>query len=403
MKTVAIISEYNPFHSGHLYQIRRIREDFGEDTRIVAIMSGNYTQRGHIAMMDKSARAKTAVLCGANLVLELPFPYSMGSAEIFAKAGVAIAEGIGQIDVLSFGSECGDLSLLKETAERMQRKEFIRKMKEISEANPALGHAELSEEALAYYIGSAAAKEILRPNNILALEYIKALKALKSPIEPHTVSRSGADYRAEQLDEEKAHQSASAIREAILAGNDSAMDYIPKEAKEVVLSQIQDLAAPCREEALSAAILSYFRLNRPSASCRFQDAKGGLYNRLITKSYEATDISSLAALTETKKFTNARIRRAIWYSFFGVTSSDVKSTPAFTRVLALDKEGRAILHAARASAKIQIVTKPSEQLSTPQGERCKALADRADAVFQLTKPAKTSGSFAMRNSPFFKK
>ena len=125
MKTVAIISEYNPFHSGHVYQIRRIREDFGEDTRIVAIMSGNYTQRGHIAMMDKSARAKMAVLCGANLVLELPFPYSMGSAEIFAKAGVAIAEGIGQIDVLSFGSECGNLSLLKETAERMQKKEFI--------------------------------------------------------------------------------------------------------------------------------------------------------------------------------------------------------------------------------------------------------------------------------------
>ena len=120
-------------------------------------------------------------------------------------------------------------------------------------------------------------------------------------------------------------------------------------------------------------------------------------------SYEATDISSLAALTETKKFTNARIRRAIWYSFFGVTSSDVKSAPAFTRVLALDKEGQAILHAARSSAKIRIVTKPSEQLSSPKEVRCKALSDRADAVFQLTKPEPTSGSFAMRNSPFFKK
>jgi predicted nucleotidyltransferase len=160
--------------------------------------------------------------------------------------------------------------------------------------------------------------------------------------------------------------------------------------------------APCSEEKLSSAILSYFRLSSSKAPCSIQDAKGGLYNRLITKSYEAHDISSLAALTETKKFTNARIRRAIWYSFFGVTSSDVKSTPAFTRVLALDKEGRAILHAARASARIQIVTKPSEPLSTPQGERCKALADRADAVFQLTKPKGTGGSFAMRTSPFFK-
>ena len=120
-------------------------------------------------------------------------------------------------------------------------------------------------------------------------------------------------------------------------------------------------------------------------------------------SYEATDISSLAALTETKKFTNARIRRAIWYSFFGVTSSDVKSAPAFTRVLALDKEGQAILHAAKATAKIPIVTKPSEALPSEKGARCKLLSDRADAVFQLSKPEKTSGSHAMRTSPFFKK
>ncbi len=403
MKTVAIISEYNPFHSGHFYQIRRIREDFGEDTRIVAIMSGNYTQRGQIAMIDKSARAKMAVLGGVNLVLELPFPYSLGSAEIFARAGVFIADSIGEIDVLSFGSECGDLALLKETADRMQKRDFLDCMKEISSNHPQMGHAELLQEALSLFIGREAAKEILQPNNILALEYLKALRRIKSKIEPHTVVRLGASYRSETIDHKKSHQSASAIREKILSGDISALDYIPKEAKEVLSKQLETGAAPCREAALDSAILSYFRLNHPSSSCRFQDAKGGLYNRLITMSYEATDISSLAALTETKKFTNARIRRAIWYSFFGVTSSDVKSAPAFTRVLALDKEGQTILHAAKATSKIPIVTKPSEALSSAQGARCKALSDRADSVFQLSKPEKTSGSYAMRTSPFFKK
>jgi len=403
MKTVAIISEYNPFHSGHFHQIESIRKEFGEDTRIVAIMSGNYTQRGQIAMMDKSARAKMAVLCGVNLVLELPFPYSLGSAEIFARAGVSIADRIGGIHLLSFGSECGDLSLLEAVADKMMERDFLDQMEKIAKEHPAFGHAELLEETLALFFGREEAKKILRPNNILALEYLKALKRLGSKIKPHTVFRSGADYNAMQIKEEQAHQSASAIREKITKNDLSALDYIPEEAKEVVFDQIQTGAAPCREEALSAAVLSYFRLNSPLDSCRFQDAKGGLYNRLITMSYEATDISSLAALTETKKFTNARIRRAIWYSFFGVTSSDVKSAPAFTRVLALDKEGQAILHAAKATSRIPIVTKPSEALPSIKGARCKALSDRADAVFQLSKPEKTSGSYAMRTSPFFKK
>ena len=102
MKTVAIIAEYNPFHTGHEYQINKIRQEFGQDTRIIAIMSGNYTQRGNIAIMDKSTRAECAVRCGVNLVLELPFPFSCSSAEFFAKSGVKIADSLGIIDILSF-------------------------------------------------------------------------------------------------------------------------------------------------------------------------------------------------------------------------------------------------------------------------------------------------------------
>ena len=188
-----------------------------------------------------------------------------------------------------------------------------------------------------------------------------------------------------------------------MSGDISAAQHIPEAARETLLEEIEAKNGPCLEERLSSAVLAHFRLSSPSAPCDMQDARGGLYNRLITKSYEAHDISSLAALTETKKFTNARIRRAIWYSFFGVTSSDVKSAPAFTRVLALDKEGQAILKAAKATAKIPIVTKPSEALPSEKGARCKLLSDRADAVFQLSKPEKTSGSHAMRTSPFFKK
>ena len=112
MKTVAIIAEYNPFHSGHEYHINKIREEFGSDTRILAIMSGNFTQRGEIAYADKYFRAECAVRCGVNLVLELPFPYSLSSAEIFAKSGVKIADALGVTDILSFGSEAGSIETL---------------------------------------------------------------------------------------------------------------------------------------------------------------------------------------------------------------------------------------------------------------------------------------------------
>ena len=124
MKTVAIISEYNPFHSGHEYQIQKIREEFGADTRIIAIMSGNYTQRGEMAIMDKSLRAECAVRCGVNLVLELPFPFSSSSAEFFSRSGVKIAHSLGVVDYLSFGSECGSIEELVNAAKNMSSKEY---------------------------------------------------------------------------------------------------------------------------------------------------------------------------------------------------------------------------------------------------------------------------------------
>ena len=132
MKTVAIISEYNPFHTGHEHQLKSIRRDFGEDTRIIAIMSGNYTQRAETAVLDKYLRAECAVLCGVDLVLELPFPYSSSSAEFFARSGVHIADSIGVVDFLSFGSECGDIESLKRTASISLTDEYKCTLKKLS-------------------------------------------------------------------------------------------------------------------------------------------------------------------------------------------------------------------------------------------------------------------------------
>ncbi|MBR5144795.1 MAG: nucleotidyltransferase family protein, partial [Clostridia bacterium] len=124
MKVAAIISEYNPFHNGHEYQIKKLRQMLGDDTAVIAIMSGNYTQRGEIAVTDKTIRARAAIECGVNLVLELPFPYSMSSAEFFARSGVKIAHEIGVVDYLAFGSESGDISELSDLASIISSDEY---------------------------------------------------------------------------------------------------------------------------------------------------------------------------------------------------------------------------------------------------------------------------------------
>jgi len=402
MTTVAIICEYNPFHKGHEYHINRIREEFGKDTAIIAIMSGNFTQRGDIAITDKGLRAKCAVDCGVNLVVELPFPYSLSSAEIFAKAGVHIANSLGIVDYLSFGSEDGNIERLISCASCMLSKDFIDKLEELKcqRAFKEEGYAKVLEKALEL----AATTEIpkLCPNNILALEYIKELMRLNSEIRPHTIKRDGADYNEENITTQ-VYQSATAIRNALINNDSSALDFTPLLTKYTFLHCLQNGDAPCDADKLSAAIISHFRLNSPRANTDICDADGGLYNRLISASLKTNTLSDLVNITQTKKYTNARIRRVIWYSFFGVTSSEIKTMPEYTQILAMDSYGREVLKKLKKRSAIPLINKPTntEGLSD-MALKQKKLSDVADSVFELTKPNPKSGVQSLVFTPYVK-
>ena len=403
MKTVAIISEYNPFHTGHEYQIRKIRDEFGEETRIVAIMSGNYTQRGDVAFIDKSTRAECAIRCGANLVLEIPFPYSSSSAEFFASSGVKIADSIGVVDVLSFGSELGDIDTLKTIAKNTSSDEYKNALAEIIESGKSEGYPRACEKAYTTLFGKENASTISSPNNILALEYIKAICALNANLTPHTIKREGADYASEEIASDM-HQSASAIRKAMIENFESAIDYLPHQIKDTVLSTFENNKSPCDAERISSAIISFFRLNPTAPIDEIHDAGGGLYNRLYGASLEANTLSGLISLSDTKKYTTARIKRAIWYSFFGVTSSIMKELPRYTQVLAADIVGRRILKEAKKKSSFPIITKPSVyDFCDEDAIRQKKLSDKADSIFQLTKPSFESGSKALKTSPYIVK
>lgn len=402
---VGIISEYNPFHNGHLYQIEKIREEFGEDTVIIAVMSGNYVQRGGVAIADKGLRARCAVLCGVNLVLELPFPFSMSSAEFFARAAISIFDSLQCVDYISFGSESGDAELLASIARTMLTKEYSRALDELL-ANPdnrGIGHPRLCEMALSN-LGSVSSGPIeLTPNNILAIEYIKALISLNSNIKPHTVKRVANSFSSVEIVSGNV-QSATAIRNIALKNNISALDYIPNTTKNLFLEACESGDFPCNDEALSTAVISSFRINPPDVGDSIHDATGGLYNRLRELSFRENTIDNLVRSAESKKFTRARVRRAVFNSLLGVTSSHFDELPAYTQLLATDAQGRSILKALKKRGGISILTKPSDvDALSDISRRQKALSDKADSVFQLTKPIPKNGNTALLFTPYVKK
>ncbi len=405
MKIAAIISEYNPFHNGHKYQLDKVREILGEDTAIVAIMSGNFTQRGEVAVADKTVRAAAAVECGVNLVLELPFPFSMSSAEFYAKSGIEIASGISVVDYIVFGSESGNISELSDIASITSSAEYQLELASLMSGDKykEYGYPELCEIALATLYGKELNRELFSPNNILAIEYIKALSAKKSRIIPLTIKREGAGY-LDYFNPMAEIQSATAIREQIQLSVDTAFDYVPKNAKNVYLDAIQNDKMPSDITRLDTAIIAYLRLNSPLESADIQDANGGLYNRLCEMSAEATSISSLMSLTETKKYTKARIRRAIWNTYFGVTSSDVRELPCYTQVLAMDDIGRSVLKRIKKVSDFPVITKPSSyRKNDDRVIRQKEFSNRADAVYGLTLKKANSGRFPLTFTPYVKK
>ncbi len=404
MKVAAIISEYNPFHNGHEYQIEKLRCELGEDTAVIAIMSGNFTQRGEVAVADKTIRARAALECGVNLVIELPFPFSMSSAEFFAKSGVKIANEIGVVDYLVFGSESGSISELSDIAAITSSEEYALTLEALSvdAEYKDFGYPELCQIALSKVYGKDIPRDYLSPNNILAIEYIKAISSFGSRITPITIRREGAGY-LDIINPMAQFQSASAIREELADGNISALDYVPENAKKIYLEAISEGKMPSDMSLLDYSVISSFRLNSPTNNVDIHDAVGGLYNRLCEMSAEATSISSLMSMADTKKYTKARIRRAIWNTYFGVTSSDVRAFPSYTQVLAMDRIGRSVLKRIKKMSDFPIITKPSSYKDFGDVViKQKELSVRADAVYGLTLKNPNSGRFPLTFTPYVK-
>ncbi len=332
MKISGIVCEYNPFHNGHLHHIAETRKN-GAD-KIICVMSGNFVQRGDTAVLDKFRRADLAVRCGADLVLELPVQYCLSSAEFFARGAVRILDALGAVDELSFGSECGDIAKLSETAGAVGSIADSEKLSELMKNGYTYPRA-LS--AVLADISPNTAEIISEPNNVLAIEYLRALKYFGSNIKPFTVKRSAIMHDSEKTSENMA--SASYIRSHMA----EAESYVPPIWADALNDETTNI------KNLESAILYRVRTASVEEISEINDAGQGLAQRIYAARNEAS-FGELLEAVKSKRFTMARIRRVILSLLIGIKKSDMAELPSYIRVLALNEGGREILAAAKKKA-----------------------------------------------------
>ena len=397
MNVIGIIAEYNPFHNGHAYQIAHVRKNLHADYIVVAA-SGDYVQRGEPALLDKYTRARMALSSGADVVLELPVLWSTASAELFADAGISLFEKTGCVNGICFGAESGDLALLRRIADVLADEPADLKASLKYNLKSGSTFPKAREAALLSYFSGSAGQDgalpvsaealsslLASPNNILALEYLKALRRRASSITPYLLKREGAAYHETSIRSgaSEVPASASAIRHTLFAdaagacGNsadraseDSADGILrhamPQEALAILQDYRADFPLLCADDFSS--ILGYLLLSSSATQlARTADSSPEFANRMQNQLPYYTSFSSFASRLKSKEMTLTRINRILLHSILGITSSDYACGNAldkipYLRILGFRKSAAPLLAALKASAAVPLITRSSQAL-----------------------------------------
>ena len=345
MGTTAVICEYNPFHRGHEKQLAMLKK---RGDAVIALMSGSLVQRGDAAVFPKYLRAEAALLCGADLVLELPYPWCCSGAEQFAFGAVSLIGSLNAADTLLFGSESGDIEGLLKTADRLMSEEYENELSRLIKTDRGTSSViSLKQRAFEALYGSGYPEQ---PNDILAIEYIKAIKRLALPIKAETYKREGDGFSATE-----------SRRALLLNDNEQLSRLIPEKALELYKKY-----GECdRLERAEAAIL--FTIREADGDTDFAGAGGGLFELIKKAAYSSASLFELIKKCTGKSHTAAAVRRAIISAVLKTDRKKPKQRPEFTIVLAANNIGRGLLAKMRKSAEIEILTKPSykNRLSEP--------------------------------------
>ena len=350
MKGIGVVAEYNPFHKGHAWHLTETRRRLGEDGAVVCVMSGNWVQRGECALTDKWIRAEMALRGGADLVLELPLPWAIASAEGFARGAVAVLRATGVVDALSFGSESGQVETLKKLAEIIDGEKYREALqRELDKGN---AFAQARQSAAIALLGKEAC--VLKgANDSLAVEY---LRAAEGTLEAVAVPRQGVFH-----DEEAPAQgfaSATYLRKKAMEGNWAEMGPWMEENGAAYIER-EGIA---RMGNIERAMLSRLRGMGEEEFAALPDsgAKEGLPVRLCQAAKKAGSLEEFYALAKTRRYAHARIRRLALWAFLGITAEDRPDQgPGYLRVLGMNSQGKRLLREMKKCAQLPILTKPA--------------------------------------------
>ncbi len=358
-KIIGIVAEYNPFHAGHAYHLREARKEAGEDGVVLCVMSGDFVQRGEWAILPKAERAADAVRGGADAVFELPLPWCLGAAQKFAEGAVRELMGLG-ITHLSFGSEAGETGPLLSAAETIAAPGFEEKVAALMKEEPNLSYP----AARSRVCGD---DTITSPNNLLAVEYLLALRG--TDIIPHTVKRTGSGH---DRSGGEGYPSASELRKLIWSGQTDLPHADPGVLSLAALSRLRRLT---REDLIA-----------------LPDCGDGLGSRIFDAVQNASSLTEVFDLAKTRRYTHSRVRRSVMCAVLDIRKEDQTGYPPYARLLAAGERGRRYLSEIRSASAVPVLTRPADifRLSL-KAQRVFAVGASAHDFYVLGYPSEKPG------------
>lgn len=409
MKVIGFIAEYNPFHNGHQYHLLESMQRINA-THSIAIMSGNFLQRGEPALTNKWIRAEMAVKSGIDLVIELPMIYACNNADFFAFGAISLLNALNIVDFISFGSESGNIGALKKIAHIFLEEPDLYKKYLKEFLTQGLPFPLAREKAFSKYDPDQDLISILRsPNNILGIEYIQSLIKLKSPMIPYTLKRIHANYHSQRIQSRIC--SASAIRAYLSHSTNNPNELskvMPLNSFHVLLKSIQDGFLPVLYHHFDQMLLYHLRITPKSTLKQIMDVTEGLENRIKNIALKAKSCQDFLQHVKTKRYTVTRLQRILIHSLLGITKEDILQFnqwggPQYARILAFSTQGRDLLKVLRRTSQIPIITNINKQkLSSNIAQQMLDFDLLASNIYSLAYPNmdKRRGGDDYYNKPF---
>lgn len=377
---LGIIAEYNPFHNGHLYHLNESKKQANADYS-VALITGNFVQRGDVSIINKWAKAEMALQSGVDLVIELPTLYSISSAENFAYGSIKILNSLGVVNAVSFGTEQADVNTLDSIANVLleEPKEYLSVLNH--ELSKGISFPKARENALLLYLNDIRryANVLSCPNNILGIEYLKALKKLKSTLIPIAIPRNKVGYNSLQTVNNFA--SATAIRQMLVTRNTKNLHrFVPESSYEILKNCISNGQYVSGLAQFEKEIMYILRKMTVSEIAEIPDVTEGLENLIKEAANSCNSVQEFINIVKSKRYTQTRIQRILVYALLNITKKDMmnldKVTP-YIRVLGFNSKGRDILSAINSSkSKVNIVTSVKKFIDTNNNKNLLSILEK---------------------------